>query len=96
MEKMKLNEPGRQKLGRLRGHVSRHNTKSYILTYYGFKKRELLIALCSHQGGPLIYASAVPHITHSNINCVNFDMKSSAASRADNVTEACNRCTKGK
>ena len=32
LEKMKLNEPGRQKLRRYRSPVSRHRIRSYILT----------------------------------------------------------------
>ena len=40
LEKMKLNEPGRQKLGRYRRLVSRHSIPSYILTYYRLRKRE--------------------------------------------------------
>ena len=35
--------------------------QSYILTHYRLRKRELLIALGSHQGEPLICTSAVPH-----------------------------------
>ena len=61
LEKIKLNEPGRQKLGRHRSPVSRHGIHSYIMTYYRLRTRELLIALGSHQRGPLISASAVPH-----------------------------------
>ena len=34
LENMKLNEPGRQKLGRYGSPVSRHSIQSYILTYY--------------------------------------------------------------
>ena len=64
-QKMKFNEPVRQKPGRYRSLVSRHSIQSYILTYHRLKKREPLIALGSHQGGwwggALISASAVPH-----------------------------------
>ena len=42
---VKLNESGRQKLGRYRSPVSRHSIKSYILAYYRFRKRRPLIAL---------------------------------------------------
>ena len=48
---MKLNEPGTQKLGRYGSPVSRYSIRSYILTYYRLRKRELLIALGSHQWG---------------------------------------------
>ena len=51
LEKMKLNEPGRQKLGRYILYispVSRHSIQSYILTYYMLGKRE---PLGSHHGG---------------------------------------------
>ena len=62
---VKLNQPGRQKLGRYRSPVSRHSMQSYILTYCRLSRTsEPLIALGSHQGGsgegPLISASAVP------------------------------------
>ena len=42
---MKLNEPGRQKLGRYGSPVCRHSIQSYTLTYYRLRKREPLIAL---------------------------------------------------
>ena len=50
LEKMKLNEPGRQKLDRYRSSVSRHSIHSYILTQYRIRTRNTLIALSSHQG----------------------------------------------
>ena len=52
LEKLKLNEPGRQKLGRHSSPVSRHSIQSYMLTYYRLRKREPLIALGFHEGGP--------------------------------------------
>ena len=62
LEKMKLNEPERQILGRYRSPVSRHSIRSYILTYCRLKKWEPLIAPCmAPTMGPLISASAVPH-----------------------------------
>ena len=51
LEKMKLDEPGMQKLGRHSSPVSRHSIQSYILTYGRLRKREPLIALGSHQKG---------------------------------------------
>ena len=45
LEKMKLNDPGRQKL-------AGHSMHSYTLTHYRLRKREPLISLGSHQGGP--------------------------------------------
>ena len=60
LEEMKWNEPGRQKLGRHRSPVRRHNFQSSILTCYMLRKREPLIALGSHQGS-LISASTVPY-----------------------------------
>ena len=63
---MKLNELGRKKLGRHRSPVSRHSMLSYILTYYRPRKREALIALVWHQGGPLISATAVDHCGGGN------------------------------
>ena len=50
LEKVKLNEPGRQKLGRYRSLVSSHSTQSYNRTYYGLRRREPLIALGCHFG----------------------------------------------
>ena len=44
LENMKLNELGRQKLGRYRSPVSIHDIQSYILTYYRLRKWEPLIA----------------------------------------------------
>ena len=58
--KMKLHELGRQKLGKYGSPVSRHSIQSYSLTYFRLRKREPLIALDCHQGGPFS-ASAVPH-----------------------------------
>ena len=52
LDKMKFNEPGRHKLGRYRNPVSRHSIQSYILTYCRLRKRDTLIALGSHEGGP--------------------------------------------
>ena len=51
LEKMKLNEPGRQNLGTCRYGIPvvRHSIQSYILTYYRLRKREPLIALDSQQ-----------------------------------------------
>ena len=66
MENMKLNEPGRQKLGRYRSHVSRHSIQSYILTYYRLRKRKHLTDWAPTRRGrggaawALISASAVP------------------------------------
>ena len=44
LEKMKLNEPGKQKLD----PVSRQSTQGYILTHLRLGKREPLIALACH------------------------------------------------
>ena len=54
------------KLGRHTILVSKHSTKSYILTYYRLRKREPLIALGLPPGGEgggggLLSASAVPN-----------------------------------
>ena len=57
LEKMKVNESGRQKLGIGR---SRHSTQNYTLTNYRLRKREPMIALGSHHGEPLTSASALP------------------------------------
>ena len=52
VDKLKLNEPGRQKLGRHSSPVCRHSIQSYILTYYRLRKREPFIDLGFHEGGP--------------------------------------------
>ena len=41
LEKMKLNEPGRQTLGSYRSPVSRPSIQSYILAYYRLWKRDI-------------------------------------------------------
>ena len=61
---MKLNEPGRQELGRYRSPVSRHSMQSYTLTYQRLRQREPLIALGSHQvggGGASFLHPRYPH-----------------------------------
>ena len=48
--KMKLKEPGKQKLGRM------YSMQSYILTYYRLRKREPLVGVCECVcvwGGPI-------------------------------------------
>ena len=67
-EKIKLNEPGRQKQGRYktrtsRSLVSRHSIQSYILTYYRLRQRESLKfdSTGLPPGGLLISASMVPY-----------------------------------
>ena len=47
---MRLNELGKQKLGRYRNPKSRHSMQSYILTYYRLRMREPLIGLGYHMG----------------------------------------------
>ena len=49
---MEIREPGKQKLG---GPVSKSSMLSYILTYFGLKTREPLIALGSHMGRVSIF-----------------------------------------
>ena len=71
LEKTKLNESGRQKLGRCRRHASRHSIQSYIVTYYMYMYREPLIALGFHQGGALISAS-VGHMCRIVSACFDF------------------------
>ena len=41
LQKMKLNELGRQKLGRYISPVSRHSVQSYILTYFDLIYQDL-------------------------------------------------------
>ena len=41
VEKVKLNQPGRQKPGRYRSPIIRHIIQSYTPTYYMVRKRNL-------------------------------------------------------
>ena len=45
-----MSRESRNYVGRKKTLVSRHSMQSYILTYYGLRKREPLITLRSHKG----------------------------------------------
>ena len=51
---MKLNEPGRQQLGRSKKPCkqAQHAIYDIILTYFRLRRREPMIDLGSHQGDP--------------------------------------------